>query len=38
MQDLLDVNNEIQDVLGRSFAVPGDIDEDELDAGSFICF
>jgi len=32
MQDMMDINNEIQDVLGRSYSVPGDIDEDELNA------
>ena len=34
MQDLMDVNNEIQEVLGRSYTVPGDIDEDDLNAGT----
>jgi hypothetical protein len=33
MQDLLDTNNDIQDILGRSYALPNDVDEDDLDAG-----
>jgi charged multivesicular body protein 5 len=32
MQDLLDTNNEIQDILGRSYSLPTDVDEDDLDA------
>jgi len=32
MQDLLDTNNEIQDILSRSYALPNDVDEDDLDA------
>lgn len=34
MQDMLDTNNEIQDVLSRSYALPNDVDEDDLDAGT----
>ncbi|XP_050941474.1 vacuolar protein sorting-associated protein 60.2-like [Cucumis melo] len=30
MMDLMDVSNEIQETLGRSYNVPDDIDEDEL--------
>lgn len=30
MMDLMDVSNEIQETLGRSYSVPDDIDEDEL--------
>ncbi|CAN4126376.1 unnamed protein product [Withania somnifera] len=30
MMDLMDVSNEIQESLGRSYSVPDDIDEDEL--------
>lgn len=32
MQDLMDVGNEIQDSLSRSYDVPEDVDEAELDA------
>lgn len=30
MMDLMDISNEIQESLGRSYSVPDDIDEDEL--------
>uniref|UniRef100_A0A8R7NXQ2 Charged multivesicular body protein 5 n=1 Tax=Triticum urartu TaxID=4572 RepID=A0A8R7NXQ2_TRIUA len=30
MMDLMDVSNEIQETLGRSYSVPDDIDEEEL--------
>ncbi|XP_077221704.1 vacuolar protein sorting-associated protein 60.1-like isoform X3 [Tasmannia lanceolata] len=30
MMDLMDVSNEIQESLGRSYSVPDDIDEDDL--------
>ncbi|XP_010543625.1 PREDICTED: charged multivesicular body protein 5-like [Tarenaya hassleriana] len=30
MMDLMDVSNEIQETLGRSYSVPDDIDEDDL--------
>lgn len=33
MMDLMDVSNEIQETLGRSYNVPDDIDEDELLGG-----
>ena len=32
MADLLDVGNEIQESLARSYEVPEDVDEEELDA------
>jgi len=32
MQDMLDTTNEIQDALSRSYAVPNDVDEEDLDA------
>lgn len=35
MMDLMDVSNEIQETLGRSYNVPDDIDEDELMGGKF---
>lgn len=36
MMDLMDVSNEIQESLGRSYSVPDDIDEEELMGGKFI--
>lgn len=33
MMDLMDVSNEIQESLGRSYSVPDDIDEDDLMGG-----
>ncbi|MFS8022486.1 putative Snf7 family protein [Helianthus anomalus] len=30
MMDMMDIDNEIQESLGRSYGVPDDIDEDEL--------
>jgi charged multivesicular body protein 5 len=33
MLDLMDVSNEIQESLGRSYNVPDDIDEDDLLGG-----
>lgn len=35
MMDLMDVSNEIQETLGRSYNVPDDIDEDELMGGKW---
>lgn len=32
MQELMEVGNEIQESLGRSYDVPEDVDEEELDA------
>lgn len=32
MEDIMDQANEIQETLGRSYGVPDDIDEDELEA------
>lgn len=32
MEDIMDQANEIQETLGRSYGVPEDIDEDELEA------
>ena len=34
MEDLLEQANEIQDALGRSYAVPDEIDEADLQAGA----
>jgi len=35
MEDLLEQANEIQETLGRSYAVPDEIDEADLEAGMF---
>ena len=32
MADLMDVGNEIQESLARSYDIPDDVEEDELDA------
>lgn len=37
MMDLMDVSNEIQETLGRSYSVPDDIDEEELMGGKLMC-
>jgi len=34
MMDLMDMSSEIQETLGRSYAVPDDIDEDDLMGGT----
>ena len=34
MEDLLEQSNEIQESLGRSYAVPDEIDEEDLEAGT----
>ena len=33
MEDLLEQANEIQEMMGRSYAVPEEIDESDLQAG-----
>lgn len=33
MEDMIEQANEIQESLGRSYGVPEEIDEDELQAG-----
>jgi charged multivesicular body protein 5 len=33
MEDLLEQANEIQETLGRSYAVPDELDEADLEAG-----
>lgn len=35
MEDLLEQANEVQEIMSRSYGVPQDIDEDELQAGNF---
>jgi charged multivesicular body protein 5 len=37
MEDLLEQANEIQESLGRSYAVPDEIDEADLEAGTCRC-
>lgn len=36
MEDLLEQANEIQESLGRSYSVPDEIDEADLEAGMFL--
>ena len=36
MMDPMDVSNEIQESLGRSYSVPDDVDEEELMGGKLI--
>ena len=36
MEDLLEQANEIQETMARSYAVPDEIDEDELQAGIIV--
>lgn len=38
MEDLLEQSNEIQESLGRSYAVPDEIDEADLEAGTLMFF
>lgn len=38
MEDLLEQANEIQETLGRSYAVPDEIDEADLQAGGQSCY
>jgi charged multivesicular body protein 5 len=35
MEELLEQANEIQESLGRSYAVPDEIDEADLEAGTY---
>lgn len=35
LEDLVEQANEIQETLGRSYAVPDEIDEADLEAGAF---
>jgi len=35
MQELLEQANEVQEMLGRSYAVPDELDEADLEAGTF---
>ena len=36
MEDLLEQANEVQETLGRSYAVPDEIDEADLEAGMLL--
>ena len=38
MEDLLEQANEIQETLGRSYAVPDEIDEADLQAGTRLVY
>lgn len=33
MEDLMELSNEVQETLGRTYNLPDDIDEDDLEAG-----
>lgn len=33
MSDMLEIANEVQDTLGRTYGMPDDIDEADLEAG-----
>ena len=34
MEDLMEAANEVQETIGRSYGVPDDIDEADLEAGT----
>lgn len=34
MEDLYETSNEVQDILSRSYGVPEDFDEEDLEQGS----
>lgn len=36
MEDLLEQANEVQEMLGRSYAVPDELDEADLEAGEHL--
>jgi charged multivesicular body protein 5 len=36
MEDLMEQANEVQETLGRSYNLPDDIDEDDLEAGKIL--
>ena len=43
MSDMLEIANEVQDTLGRTYGMPDDIDEADLEAGriyfhALVCF
>lgn len=37
MEDLIEQANEIQESLGRSYGVPDEVDEMDLQAGEHLC-
>jgi len=37
MEELLEQANEVQEMLGRSYAVPDELDEADLEAGTLFC-
>ena len=36
LEDMLEMAGEVQDVLGRSYGLPEDVDEDDLEAGGLL--
>ena len=36
MEDLMEAANEVQETLGRSYGVPDDLDEADLEAGMIL--
>jgi len=36
MEDMLEQANELQETLGRSYAVPDELDEADLEAGAYL--
>jgi charged multivesicular body protein 5 len=36
MQDLLESANEVQEIMARSYDVPAEVDEADLEAGNYI--
>jgi charged multivesicular body protein 5 len=36
MEDLLEQASEVQEIIGRSYAVPDELDEADLEAGTYI--
>jgi charged multivesicular body protein 5 len=36
MEDLMEMANEVQETMGRSYGLPDDLDEDDLEAGLVI--
>jgi len=36
MSDLLEQSNEIQEIMGRAYGIPDDVDEADLEAGTSV--
>jgi charged multivesicular body protein 5 len=36
MEDLMEMANEVQETMGRSYGLPDDLDEDDLEAGNVL--